>query len=318
MQQHDTAPTEDAVLAVLGGMPVEEAAKQAGTSPIRLAFAVERYRAAGRAALEQQPAGWYQVNVQFSDYATAAAAFRAYLLPLLSEPIIGAWWFLRKHPYWRLRIQPAAGISAGLVATRTAQALDSAVSWGVVREWRTTLYEPETAAFGGLDGIVIAHRLFHTDSQGVLTYDHAVASGTHELPDAKVTSLIVLTHLLRAAGLEWGEQGDVWAQVETRRALPADVPPDNINAMVPAMCKLLTSNFQPALTGGPLMPLHSWITGMQHQAKALAAAAHTDRLTLGLRAIFARHILFHWNRMGFDIRQQAIWSRGARQAILGN
>ncbi|MFF9244608.1 thiopeptide-type bacteriocin biosynthesis protein [Streptomyces sp. NPDC014776] len=318
MQQHDIAPTEDTVLAVLGGTPIEEAAGRAGTSPTRLATAVERYRAAGRSALEQHPASWYQVNVQFTDHATAAAAFRAYLLPVLGEDIIGSWWFLRKHPYWRLRIQPAATAPAGLVATRTARALDSAVSLGVVREWRTTLYEPETTAFGGMDGMIIAHRLFHTDSQGVLTYHQTISTGTHDLPDAKITSLIVLTHLLRAAGLEWSEQGDVWAQVETRRALPTNVPPDNVDAMVPAMRKLLTSDFHPAFTDGPLTPLHNWVTGMQDQAKALAAAAHADRLTLGLRAILARHILFHWNRMGFNIRQQAIWSRAARQAILPN
>ncbi|MFH8934124.1 thiopeptide-type bacteriocin biosynthesis protein [Streptomyces griseosporeus] len=317
MQSHDIAPTEDSVLSVLGGMPVEEAARRAGTSPVLLTFAVQRYQAGGRAVLELQPAGWYQVNVQFADYATAAATFHTYLLPFLSEDIIGAWWFLRKHPYWRLRIQPAAGTLAGLVVTRVAQCLDSAVSWGVVREWRPTLYEPETIAFGGLDGMVTAHRLFHTDSEGVLAYSHVVAAGAHGLLDAKATSLLVLTLFLRAAGLEWGEQGDVWGQVEARRALPPDVPPERVSTMVVPMRTLLSLDAWPALADGPLTSLREWVSGMENGGRVLKDAAHDCRLTLGLRSILARHILFHWNRMGFNIRQQAIWSRAAREAILG-
>ena len=57
--------------------------------------------------------------------------------------------------------------------------------------------------------------------------------------------------------------------------------------------------------------------GMEDGGEALAAAAQEGRLGLGLRGILARHILFHWNRMGFDTRQQAIWSRAAREAALG-
>lgn len=37
----------------------------------------------------------------------------------------------------------------------------------------------------------------------------------------------------------------------------------------------------------------------------------------GLRGILARPILFHWNQMGFTTRQQAIYSRAAREMILG-
>ncbi|WP_264296568.1 lantibiotic dehydratase C-terminal domain-containing protein [Streptomyces sp. C8S0] len=56
---------------------------------------------------------------------------------------------------------------------------------------------------------------------------------------------------------------------------------------------------------------------MEHGGRALADAAHEGRLRLGLRGILARHILFHWNRMEFTTRQQAIWSRAAREAVLG-
>lgn len=45
---------------------------------------------------------------------------------------------------------------------------------------------------------------------------------------------------------------------------------------------------------------------------------HAGDLNLGVRGILARHILFHWNRMGFTTRQQAIWVRAAGETILGN
>ncbi|GAA0906646.1 thiopeptide-type bacteriocin biosynthesis protein [Streptomyces thermoalcalitolerans] len=317
MHSHDIAPTEEAVLSVLAGTPVDEAARQAGTSPVLLALAVERYRAAGRAALDQQPGTWYQVNIEFTDYTTAATAFGDCLLPVLSEKTIGLWWFIRKHPHWRLRIKPAPGTPTGEIATSIAQALDTAVSHGTVRRWRPTLYEPETIAFGGPDGMTTAHHLFHTDSRGVLTYHRAADAGTDGLPDAKTTSLLVLTLLLRAAGLEWGEQGDVWGQVEALRPLPPAVPPERVTAMVLPMRTLLTRDAGPALTNGPLTPLRRWIIGMEHSGQELKDAAHDGRLTLGLRAVLARHVLFHWNRMGFNTRQQAIWARAAREALLG-
>ncbi|MEW2248607.1 thiopeptide-type bacteriocin biosynthesis protein [Streptomyces sp. NPDC006975] len=308
---------EDAVLSVLGGMPIEAAARCAQTSPARLAEAVERYRNAGQTALQQQSAGWYQVYVKFADYPTAARAFRAYLLPALQEETVGPWWFLRKHPYWRLRVHPAPAAPAEPVISHVTQALDSAVSWGVVKEWQSSLYESEVIAFGGLQGLEIAHHLFHADSLGVLAYDQLAEKGVDRLPDAKVVSLLLLASLLRSAGLEWGEQGDVWGQVEAKRALPADVPPAKVSAMVDAMRSLLTVDAGAVFAESTLASLRTWLTGMKREGQALQQAAHANRLGLGLRGILAKHVIFHWNRMGFSVRQQAIWARAAREALLG-
>ncbi|MET8453358.1 thiopeptide-type bacteriocin biosynthesis protein [Streptomyces sp. NPDC005209] len=316
MQQHHIHPGEEAVLAVLGGTPIEQAAQRVPTSPGQLAEAVERYRAAGRAALEHTTVGWYQAYITFADYPTAARAFRTYLLPALQDEAVGGWWFLRKYPCWRLRVQPAPGASLEDSIEHTAQALDSAVSWGVVKHWQPTLYEPETLAFGGLDSMAIAHQIFHTDSLGALVYDQLADDRMDGLPDAKTASLLVLAVLLRAAGLEWSEQGDVWGQVEAKRELPADIPPDKLSSMVEPMRKLLTLDTGPALTTGPLKPLRDWMAGMGSGGQALKEAANAGHLGLGLRGILARHVVFHWNRMGFSDRQQAIWSRAAREALL--
>ncbi|WP_416979091.1 thiopeptide-type bacteriocin biosynthesis protein [Streptomyces sp. T028] len=314
---YDASPVEDAVLAVLGGEPIKDAASRARTSPARLADAVERYRAAGRAALDTGPAAWHQTYIEFSDYPTAEPAFRACLLPILRSAPVGKWWFLRKAPCWRLRVRPSPDTPAKDAVARVTEALDSAVSWGVVKDWRASVYEPETLAFGGPDGMTIAHSLFHTDSVGVLDYHHHAARKTEGLLEAKATSLLVTSLFLRAAGLEWGEQGDVWGQIEARRPLPDDVPGDKVSAMSDRMRQLLLLDAGPALADGSLAPLWSWVTGMEHGGRALAGAARDGNLGLGLRGILARHVLFHWNRMGFNARQQAIWSRAAREAALG-
>ncbi|MEU5537324.1 thiopeptide-type bacteriocin biosynthesis protein [Streptomyces sp. NPDC020362] len=318
MQQQSTNPTEYAVLAVLCGIPIEEAAQQVLTSPARLAEGVERYRAAGRAALQHPHTGWYQVYVTFADYPSAARAFRTHLLPALSGEDVDAWWFVRKYPCWRLRVQPAPAVEVEHTITSTQQALDSAVSWRVVKQWRTSLYEPESIAFGGLTGMKIAHRLFHADSMGVLTFDQLAERRMDGLLDAKAASLLILALFLRAAGLEWGEQGDVWGQVEAKRPLPANVPIDKVRSMTDSMRKLLTLAPGPLLTDGPLAPLRDWAQGMEAAGKSLADAAEKNCLGLGLRSILARHIIFHWNRLGFSPDQQAVWSRAAREALLGH
>lgn len=314
----ETGRVEAAVLAVLAGnAQLEEAARGAGVSAADLAERLDRYRAAGRAALEARPSGWHQVNVRFADYPTAAFTFRDGLLPALQAGPIGRWWFVRKHPHWRLRVHPVSGATTEDAAAHVADALDCAVSRGVVTCWRPSTYEPEAVAFGGPTGITLAHDLFHADSAGVIDYLHHTADGHHELPDPKTTSLLAMTLLMRAARLELGEQGDVWGQVEHHRPLPVDIPLTRVTPMVAPLRRLFLTDADPLLAGGPLTPVRPWIDNLTRSGQALADAAAQNHLALGPRRILARHVLFHWNRMGFTTRQQSIWSRAAREAILG-
>ncbi|QCX77838.1 hypothetical protein C9F11_21030 [Streptomyces sp. YIM 121038] len=313
---YDADRIEDAVLAVLGGAAVEEAARAADTSPARLVEAIERYRAAGRAVLDAQPSGWHQVNIRFADYPTAERAFRAYLAPALHTGSVGTWWFVRKHPHWRLRYFPAPDTDPEKAVTHVTEALDSSVSWGVTVDWRPAPYEPETVAFGGAAGMTLAHELFHTDSVGVLDYFRAATQNLPGRPDAKTTSLLAMSLLMRAARLEYGEQGDVWGRIEERRPLAEDVTPEQVSAMVEPMRRLLLTDVHP-LDSGPLAHVRGWAEGLARSGRALEEAAESGALSLGKRGILARHVLFHWNRMGFTLRQQSIWSRAAREAVLG-
>jgi thiopeptide-type bacteriocin biosynthesis protein len=166
--------------------------------------------------------------------------------------------------------------------------------------------------------MALAHTLFHTDSTGVIDHLHAAADGQPKSLDAKATSLLVMTLMMRAAGLEFGEQGDVWGRVEQRRPLAEDVSPEQVSTMVEPLRRLLLADARPLLDGGDLAPMRSWVEGLERDARALADAAESGTLSLGKRGILARHIIFHWNRMGFTLRQQSIWSRAAREAVLSS
>nr|WP_203730770.1 thiopeptide-type bacteriocin biosynthesis protein [Streptomyces sp. SID12501] len=322
---HDSRTAERAVHAVLAGTPIEAVSAQLHSSPEHLAETVRLYCAAGRTALDARSSAtdWQQVNIEFTDYPTAQRTFLAYLLPSLREACdagaIGAWWFVRKSPCWRLRVVHGPQTIGECASEPIHEALDSAVSWGVVRRWWPSPYEAETVAFGGTDGMRIAHALFHADSVGVLDYLRGSAAEDSVPLDAKATSLIITTLFLCAAGQEWSEQGDVWARVEAKRPLPDDVPPERVTAMSGTVRELLAADTDPALTvGNSLAPLAGWADAVKHGGQTLGDAGREGRLALGTRGVLARHVLFHWNRMGFTMRQQAIWSRAAREAILGS
>ncbi|MGW2591698.1 thiopeptide-type bacteriocin biosynthesis protein [Streptomyces sp. NPDC001515] len=318
MTDHDPARVEHAVHRVLNGTPVEDAARTALVPAEQLAEAVEHYQAAGRASLETARPGWHQVNIRFADYDRAERIFRSHIVPSLRPGgPIGLWWFVRKAPHWRIRCHPATGATTQDVADHVAQALNRSVSYGVTANWHPALYEPETIAFGGLTGLPLAHALFHADSEGALTYLGVYEREFSGLLGPKETSLLAMTLLMRAAGLEAGEQGDVWGRVEQRRPLADDVMPQQVSAMTAPTKRLLLTDARPLLADGPLTPVRPWIEALQQHGQRLAETTEANQLSIGKRAVLARHILFHWNRMGFTLRQQSIWCRAAREALLG-
>ncbi|CRK59309.1 O-methyltransferase clustered with LanBC [Alloactinosynnema sp. L-07] len=157
-----------AVLAVLAGDDPATVAANHAVNPADLRDAVGTYQAAGLAALQRQDEGnWYQVRVQFRDWSAAETVGATALGPALdrlrADGATAGWWFLRKHPCWRLRLARA---DVGAVN----RVLDDLTGTGVIARWWSTLYEPETAAFGGSTGMDTIHDLFCADSAGVLDY----------------------------------------------------------------------------------------------------------------------------------------------------
>ncbi|MGP3927860.1 thiopeptide-type bacteriocin biosynthesis protein [Streptomyces sp. 8N616] len=320
---HAPSTTGRAVLDVLAGEPIADAAHRAGVEPANLADAVEVFQQAGHAALAQQAGrtDWSQVYIEFADWASAEQTAATHLAPLLHDAeangTVTAWWFTSKHPCWRLRlrVQPETGVKADL-----GTVLDRLVTDGHLRRWWPGIYEPETAAFGGPASVTVAHELFATDSREVLNLAtrNDVTLGRREL------SVLLCAIMMRAARLEWYEQGDVWQRVigEEQRSTLRDIPAGRLQAMARQLRALLLANTDPAgpvlSSGGPLEPVTGWADAFHHTGLALAEAVQQGTLDRGLRSVLALHVIFHWNRLGLSMRAQSALAWAARETILGS
>ncbi|MGI5457630.1 thiopeptide-type bacteriocin biosynthesis protein [Streptomyces sp. CA-249302] len=308
--------TLPAVLDVLAGTDTDTAAARAGLEPADLDAAVAVYRQAGRQALAQQagPPAWRQLYIQFTDWAKAEQTAADHLAPVLDlarqDDLITGWWFIRKHPCWRIRLLPAFETQLPPALSDTLEELTAA---GAVHRWWPGIYEPETAAFGGDTSMTIAHTLFHADSHAILTTPHGEL-GRREL------SLLLCATLMRAAGLEWYEQGDVWHRVTRERPLPPDVPTAKIHALADNLRQLLIADTSPS---GPMLQSDrtlksaaDWVSAFRQAGRDLGAAARDGALDRGLRAVIAYHVIFHWNRIGLPARTQSVLAHAAYTAIL--
>ncbi|EHR52395.1 thiopeptide-type bacteriocin biosynthesis domain [Saccharomonospora marina XMU15] len=310
---------EHAIATVLTGTPLDQAASAAGLDAPALADAVEVYRNAGQRALDQHTdPGWWQVYLRFTDWTRAEHTATQHLAPLLTlaadDGLSSGWWFIRKHPCWRLRLRVGPDHRDDLVQTLSS-AFDDLTANGHLHSWWTGIYEPETAAFGDQPGIDIAHALFCADSHAILTLPHqSIGLGRREL------SLLLCSTLMRAARTEWYEQGDIWHHVSRQRPLPADVTSGNVAAMADAIRQALLVDIPergPLLSpGGPLALLAPWARAFRDAGHALGTAASEGRLRRGLREVISYATIFHWNRLGFTARTQAILAQAARTAIL--
>ena len=300
------------VEAVLAGAELELSAADAGVDPADLADAVETFRTAGLAALRQrQDRTWFQARIALPAWDTAEATVAARIAPHLDHLDDGraAWWFLRKHPYWRLRVRTAHHDTATTL-------LDDLVTAGAIDHWRPGIYEPESAAFGGDPAMTIVHDLFCADSRGVLTHarQHTPQLGRREL------SLLFIRALHQHAGLDWFEAGDVFDRVARTRPAPADADATRVDTLAATMSPLLalpvqadTPLFAP---GGPLAHAAPWLAGFIQAGQRLDDAATTGRLDRGLRAVLAHIVIFHWNRLGLSAQAQGILAHAAKAAIL--
>jgi protein-L-isoaspartate(D-aspartate) O-methyltransferase len=257
---------------------------------------------------------WPQYLITFADRQAAEDAGTSVLRPGLPAAGVTGWWFVRKTPAWRLRIPPQVTTST---VTAVETILDSLTVAGQATDWRRGIYEPETIAFGGPAAITVAHMLAHHDSLNALDY---LSTGT-PLADLRADfgrreiGVILATALLRSAGLDWYEQGDVWAKVAQHR--PADNPPPMSHRHLTAIYRLLTADTtQLATVDGPLAAAADWMDAFRAAGRDLTELNATGTLQRGLRAVLAHHILFAWNRLGLTLTDQHTLSRLATSAVM--
>ncbi|WP_037896371.1 thiopeptide-type bacteriocin biosynthesis protein [Streptomyces sp. NRRL S-920] len=255
---------------------------------------------------------WYQVNVAFRDWERSEATALTELAPLLctaeDEGAITAWFIVRKRPCWRVRYLPTA-----TGRDRICRGLDALVAGGHADGWAEIIYEPEVHAFGGDEAMASAHRLFHRDSRNLLDFLQREA-GNHR----RETSLILCSLLMRSAGLDWYEQGDVWARVSAHRVLPAGTQPGHADRLHDAVRRLISVDQQYVLgPDGALAHTTEWARAYLNAGEELAELTKAGRLHRGLRDVLAHHVIFAWNRIGLPFTTQAALAAAAKTAIFG-
>ncbi|MFC8450257.1 thiopeptide-type bacteriocin biosynthesis protein [Kitasatospora sp. NPDC057223] len=254
---------------------------------------------------------WCQVNVKFPDWSRSETAALAHLAPLLraaeGQGAITAWFVVRKDPCWRVRYLPAAGGQ-----DRIGQGLDGLAAGGHVT-WTASIYEPEVHAFGGVEAMTGAHRLFHHDSRSLVDYLQGGA-GEHR----RELSLMLCSLLMRSAGLDWYEQGDVWARVGAHRATSFDADRNTLDRLHDAVGRLLRADPNHALRpDGPLAGAAGWADAYSDAGRELATLNATGRLHRGLRDVLAHHVIFAWNRIGLPYAAQAALTAAAKTVVFG-
>jgi protein-L-isoaspartate(D-aspartate) O-methyltransferase len=205
--------------------------------------------------------------------------------------------FTRKETGLRLRTtQDASGLLSGLAAD------------GLIAGWHERIYEPETWAFGGPQGMAIAHDVFCADSPAALA-----ATGT---PGSKERAVLLIAAMTRAAALDPFETGDVWAKLAALRPQVDAPPPERRADAVAAMHRLLSADAAQRHDAEP-----GWagrVTAFQDAGRQLAFLAADGQLTRGLRSVLAHHLIFAFNRAGVPARAQAAAAWLAVQAAFGD
>ncbi|MEU2875347.1 methyltransferase, FxLD system [Streptomyces sp. NPDC007070] len=256
------------------------------------------------------PDRWQQHNITFVDREIARRTIAERLGPALIEAEadgqLTGWWFMSKQP-WPLRYladQPSPAIES---------LLSDLIGDGVAVSCLTSIYEPEVDAFGGPDAMDAAHELFHSDSHHLLTYQPSPKHlGRRE------TFVLLASVMMRGAGLDWFEQGDVWAKVAALRPATASRPPERATELAPALRKLMIADAHSLCrSGGPLHAHEEWVTAFERAGARLADLAARGALTRGLRAVLAHHVIFHANRAGLLRDDQSALSHIAREVVMG-
>lgn len=236
---------------------------------------------------------WWQATVTFPDPSGISPEGATALASGLAGQ---RFHFLRKEGKLRLRAEkPAADVPDRLVADQFATG------------WVPGIYESEVEAFGGAEGMAIAHELFCADSPAALA-----ATGDSR---NRERCILLLSTLHRATGLDPFEIGDVWARLAALR--PEVTPPDEEaqRPQLAAMRRLMHADAAQRETTEKLWSER--VAAFEKAGHALADLASTGRLTRGLRAVLAHHAIFAFNRSGIPPSEQAAVAWLARQTTFG-
>lgn len=240
---------------------------------------------------------WHQAVASFHAGNGVTPEAAAALLDGLSGQ---RFWFMRKHGQLRLRTE-----------TQVGPLLDRLVADGLVSGWIASLYEPEVAAFGGPEGMDVAHDLFCADSPAAL-------AGTGRA-GARERCVLLISAMLRGAGLDRFETGDVWARLGAERPqveLSARPSGQRRVATVEAMRRLMNADAAKIDDGED-----GWserVAAFHTAGDRLARLAADGLLSRGLRAVLTHHVIFTLNRGAIGVAEQAAAAWAATEAVFAD
>ncbi|MBW1601023.1 methyltransferase, FxLD system [Streptomyces sp. JJ66] len=200
--------------------------------------------------------------------------------------------FLRKDAGLRLRTErPSVALLDRLAAER------------YITGWVGGVYEPEAEAFGGTEGMDVAHDVFCADSRSALP--ETGSTGNRE------RCVMLLSVLNRAAGLDPFEVGDVWSQFAALRPSVTAPAVPALDRSVAAMRRLMNADAarRPDAEAG-------WadrVAAFADAGRRLRRLATDGQLIRGLRAVLAHHAIFAFNRAGVPVTEQAATAWLGRQ-----
>ena len=167
-----------------------------------------------------------------------------------------------------------------------------------VRGFRVTVYEPETARFGGPVGMAIAHQAFDGDSRDAIGYETMSVEQRLGL-SRPIFSLAACSDLFRRSLGDHAEIWDVWQRL--RRAVPEPQRPPGTAVLSTLELQRVVSGRAPDLrnlNADARSLLERRFDDNRRTASAIVAARDAGRLTVGLRSWLAAFTIFHWNRFG--------------------
>jgi protein-L-isoaspartate(D-aspartate) O-methyltransferase len=241
--------------------------------------------------------GWHQAVVSFPGRNGVPPEAAAVLLQELADQ---RFWFMRKLGKLRLRTEKPID-----------QLLDKLVADGFASGWLSSIYEPEIVAFGGPEGMDVAHDLFCADSPAALADTGRAVS--------RERCVLLISSMLRAAGLDRFEVGDVWAKLAAERPQPelSQLPSGQRRiAAVAAMRRLM--NTDAAKIEDADQGWADRVTAFETAGRRLARLNSDGLLTRGLRAVLAHHLIFTLNRGEIGVTEQAAAAWLAQDVIFAD
>lgn len=248
----------------------------------------------------------------YTGVATADALLRDIVRPLIESlrqsAALDQWFFVRYgDPEWHLRLR-LHGSPRRLhrdVLPALQDTFNPLLDDGRLWRWQFDTYEREVERYGGAEGIILAERLFHLDSEVALELIEMLEPGDEGVDERWRLTLYGIDRLLMDFGLDLRGKLEVLKKVRQGFAKEFRVE-KNLTAQLSEKFRKERRSLESLLaaseeTEHPLAPglavLHRRSTQIIPIVAALKASAETDRLSGSLAEILPSYVHMHANRV---------------------